>query len=112
MLILSSVSHMYRPTAYLIAKNDIFTNTSVYNHFRYQHSSNCESQRTYIAQDTSSRYQCSIWTGTHRNGVPVREMDRCNRSVSSRYARTHQNAVPVRHFSIIITFSTMKSVAD
>src|SRR6218665_3526815 len=56
--------------------------------------------------------QCSKWTGTHRNGVPVREMDRCNRSVSSRYARTHQNAVPVRHFSIIITYSTMKSVAD
>ena len=26
------------------------------NHFRFQHSSNCESKRTYIAQDTSSRY--------------------------------------------------------
>src|SRR6218665_3449094 len=56
--------------------------------------------------------QCSKWTRTHRNGVPVREMDRCNRSVSSKYVRTHQNAVRVRHFSIIITFSTMKSVAD
>src|SRR6218665_481029 len=48
--------------------------------------------------------QCSKWTGMHRNGVPVHEMDGGNRSVSSRYARTHQNAVPVRHFSIIITF--------
>src|SRR6218665_3498640 len=47
--------------------------------------------------------QCSKWTGTHRNGVPVREMDRCNLSVSSKYVRTHKNAVPVRHFSIIIT---------
>ena|SRR6218665_1383953 len=48
----------------------------------------------------------------NRNGVPVREMDRCNCSVSSKYVRTHQNAVPVRHFSIVTTFSTMKSVAD
>src|SRR6218665_285803 len=54
--------------------------------------------------------QCSKWTGTYRNGVPVREVDRCNRSVSSRYARSHQNAVPVHHFSIIIPCSTMKLV--
>src|SRR6218665_972988 len=33
-----------------------YNNISKGNHFRYQHSSNCESQRTYIAQDTSSRY--------------------------------------------------------
>jgi len=26
--------------------------------------------------------QCSKWTGTHRNGVPVREMERYYRSVS------------------------------
>jgi len=26
--------------------------------------------------------QCSKWTGTHRNGVPVREMERHYRSVS------------------------------
>src|SRR6218665_2393664 len=65
-----------------------------------------------VLPDNFSCDQCSKWTGTHRNGVPVREMDRCNRSVSSKYVRTHQNAVPVRHFSIIITFSTLKSVAD
>jgi len=39
-----------------------------------------------------------------RNGVPVRELHRYNRSVLLRYAGTHQNAVPVGYFSTIITF--------
>src|SRR6218665_85259 len=61
----------------------------------------------------SAHQQCSKWTGTHRNGVPVREMLRYHRSVSWRYAGTHQNAVPVRYFSIIITFSLhIKSVLE
>src|SRR6218665_977639 len=51
--------------------------------------------------------QCSKWTGTHRNGVPVREMERHYRSVSKRYAGTHRNAVPVRHLSEIVAFSIL-----
>ena len=85
-------------------------NSSIWRDFL---SANSNNLRVKILLSVFMLGQCSKWTGTHRSGVPVREILRYHRSVSWRFAGTHQNAVPVRYLSIIITFSLhTKSVLE